>query len=235
MWTPLVQPTNSLSRHSIKQPIDSRYIDAPSYIGSLPLEQRLRLTTTDCVRQSPCVTNHFLSPTTIVLGQLYVCSLIRITLAALPFARMVGKGRDRRIKSEMPGSSAGSSSRDGRSRYWDTVLNRDEGSSSRDARNLAARPFKCEFCAQEFNQKPHLNAHIRTVHQNVKPFRCEKCPRRFAKRFDRESHMNAVHLNERPHVCAICRTAFAKRFNLIRHEKQLHPEIHAPVKRPRQS
>ena len=156
---------------------------------------------------------------------------------------MVGRARDRRIKSEMPnlfpttssGSGSSSSSRNGRSNYWNTVLNREEPSLPRDGRGgLPSRPFKCNTCHAEFNQRPHLNAHIRTVHEGLKPFKCEKCPLRFAKRFDRESHVAAVHLNHRPHICKICKSAFAKRYNLLRHEKQLHPEIHGPNKRARQ-
>ena len=157
--------------------------------------------------------------------------------------KMVGRARDRRIKSEMPnlfptrssGSGSSSSSRNGRSNYWATVLNVEETSLPKDGRDgLPSKTFVCKTCAAQFNQRSHLIAHTRTVHAKLKPFKCDECLLRFKKKSDRESHNSAVHLKRRPHICKICKHAFAKASNLTRHVKQVHPSVTSNSTTPQQ-
>ncbi|XP_063338554.1 gastrula zinc finger protein XlCGF57.1-like [Pelmatolapia mariae] len=85
------------------------------------------------------------------------------------------------------------------------------------------KPFCCDFCGQRFNQKTHLKIHMR-IHTGEKPFGCDNCGKRFRHQCTLKIHM-AAHTGEKPFTCDDC----GKRFS---HQKILkaHMTIHTGEK-----
>lgn len=84
------------------------------------------------------------------------------------------------------------------------------------------RRFPCELCEKDFNQRSHLNSHVRSVHQKLKPHKCMTCGWKFSKKYDMMKHDDAVHRNIRKHSCPYCHSRFAKSSNLNRHMAVIH-------------
>ncbi|KAF2637817.1 zinc finger protein-like protein OZF [Massarina eburnea CBS 473.64] len=83
--------------------------------------------------------------------------------------------------------------------------------------------YQCHFggCSKPFNQKTHLDIHIR-AHTGHKPFLCKynDCGRRFSQRGNLQTHQRR-HTGERPYSCNLCGKTFAQAGN-VRAHKAVH-------------
>ncbi|XP_017039476.1 zinc finger protein 1 homolog [Drosophila ficusphila] len=77
------------------------------------------------------------------------------------------------------------------------------------------RPFQCSLCPRSFTQKGNLNTHFR-CHTGERPFKCPHCPKRFRQIGQVHVHIR-VHTGERPFRCSICRYRFKQKVNLQKH------------------
>ncbi|TGZ81051.1 hypothetical protein EX30DRAFT_306815, partial [Ascodesmis nigricans] len=99
-------------------------------------------------------------------------------------------------------------------------LPRSRSDSERGARR-PARPKKrhdCSYpgCDKTFNQKTHLDIHVR-AHTGDKPFQCDKCDQRFTQAGNLKTHQRR-HTGEKPYSCEICGKSFAQRGNVRAHQ-----------------
>ena len=94
--------------------------------------------------------------------------------------------------------------------------------------HLKERFIHCNDCKKNFPRKDQLDAHIKTVHQNIRPHCCKEggCSKAFALKKDLVKHVRGVHLKERNYVCEEegCGKVFCTKFNLERHLKAVHQE-----------
>uniref|UniRef100_A0A3Q2ZMK6 C2H2-type domain-containing protein n=1 Tax=Kryptolebias marmoratus TaxID=37003 RepID=A0A3Q2ZMK6_KRYMA len=64
------------------------------------------------------------------------------------------------------------------------------------------KPFCCDVCGQRFNEKGHLNRHMRG-HTGQKPFCCDFCGRKFNEKGHLNRHMKG-HTGQKPFCCDVC-------------------------------
>jgi KRAB domain-containing zinc finger protein len=113
------------------------------------------------------------------------------------------------------------------------------------------KPFKCNECESTFNQKPHLNHHIKAIHMKIKgskhkcsecdyatdvstsyinhsrihsgekPFKCKECEAAFAQKHHLSSHIRK-HTGEKPYECDECGKTFGIKSSLTRHKRTIH-------------
>jgi uncharacterized Zn-finger protein len=82
------------------------------------------------------------------------------------------------------------------------------------------KPYKCNHCAQTFDQSGNCKSHELT-HTGEKPHKCTHCPQAFARKDHRKSH-ELTHTGEKPHKCTHCPQAFARKDALKRHAGRWH-------------
>lgn len=85
------------------------------------------------------------------------------------------------------------------------------------------RPYVCDICGHPFHQKPNLDRHRATVHQEVRPFRCEECGLTFARRSILRTHSQTAHERSRRYECTVCHTRFSLNRELASHMRASHP------------
>lgn len=80
--------------------------------------------------------------------------------------------------------------------------------------------FSCEICAKSFKLDILLKSHL-LIHKNFK-HKCSQCEKIFSNKRNLNAHMNSMHRNVKPFKCETCAKGFAMNSNLKTHIRRVH-------------
>ena len=63
---------------------------------------------------------------------------------------------------------------------------------------MEKKPFPCTVCDKNFTQRPHLNTHIKDIHESNKLNKCDKCEASFATKVSLKTQIQTVHEGKKP-------------------------------------
>lgn len=83
--------------------------------------------------------------------------------------------------------------------------------------HLGLKPYKCEYCSEEFRSKHALTKHHKDVHKDVKVNWCEVCQKEFSSPKHLQQHNDSRHSGNLPFACSYCEEHFRFKKQLVAH------------------
>lgn len=78
--------------------------------------------------------------------------------------------------------------------------------------------IRCELCGKNFTKQSRLQAHINSIHKNIRNFQCQHCDKAFKAKIHLDNHM-LQHSGDRPFECGQCGERFRHKLSLISHAR----------------
>jgi DNA-directed RNA polymerase subunit RPC12/RpoP len=85
--------------------------------------------------------------------------------------------------------------------------------------HYGVKPFICDFCSKEFNDKGNLKTHLR-IHTGERPYKCSLCCKAFKTEGQLREHFGS-HYKEKPFQCPYCLKYF-KRKGVVKNNIIIH-------------
>jgi len=78
--------------------------------------------------------------------------------------------------------------------------------------------IRCELCGKNFTKQSRLQAHIDSIHKNIRNFKCPHCDKAFKTKIHLDNHL-LQHTGEKPFHCNQCGENFRHKLSLISHQR----------------
>ena len=91
--------------------------------------------------------------------------------------------------------------------------------------HLEIKKSHCETCNKSFCRKDYLQWHIKTVHNNEKTFQCDSCDKSYGGNNNLQRHIRIIHFKKKPFKCEICDQLFGEKQHLQKHVDTVHDKL----------